>query len=95
MSINEDAVKHISHLARIGITEKEILRFQRELDEIVGYIDKLKTLDVGNVGPMTHVLPLKNIYREDKAKESLPIEKALKNAPQKRKDLFSVPRIIE
>ena len=95
MALNEDAVGHISHLARIGVSQKEIKKFQKELEGIIGYIDKLKSLNVDKVKPMAHVLPLQNIYREDKKRESLPPKEVLKNAPKKQDKSFSVPKIIE
>ena len=95
MPIDEKSVKHISHLARIGISQKEIKQFQKELEGIISYIDKLKSLNVDKVKPMMHVLPLQNIYREDKKKESLPPKEVLKNAPKKQNNSFSVPKIIE
>ena len=95
MSLSEKEIKHISHLARIGITDKEVKKIQKELDGIIGYIDKLQSLNVDKIKPMAHVLPLENVYREDKRKESLTPEKTLKNAPTKKDKSFSVPKVIE
>ncbi|GAG49159.1 unnamed protein product, partial [marine sediment metagenome] len=58
-------------------------------------IEKLKQLKVDKVEPMSHVLPLKNVFREDKVGPSLPQEQVLANAPSVKGNSFSVPRVIE
>lgn len=63
IAIND--VKHIAELARIGFSEKEIRSFQNELSLILGYVEKLKKVDVSNTKPTYHPLEIKNIMRQD------------------------------
>ncbi len=93
--LSSDIVKHVARLCRLKVSEEELKLFTRELSEILNYIEKLNKLDTENVAPLTHVLPLSNVMREDEVKKSLPPEKALGNAPEKIKGFFSVPKIIE
>lgn len=95
MSIKDDVVRYVARLARIKLNEKEVQLFSRQLDDILGYVDKLKKLDIKDIPPTSHVLPLKNVYREDEIRPSISNEMALKNAPQRKGDFFEVPRIIE
>ena len=93
----KDKVRYVARLARIKLTDEEIGLFSRQLDVILGYVDKLnKKLDIqGKTPPMSHPHMADNPYRPDKVKPSLPPEKALSNAPHKQGDFFKVPRIIE
>jgi len=94
MGITKDTVKYVANLARIELSEKEIGNFTTQLGPILEYVEKLKTLDVKNFEPTTHVLKMKNVYREDKVKKSLSAQEAIKNAPSKEGDLFKVKKII-
>ena len=97
MGIKEDKVRYVARLARIELTDEEVSLFSRQLDGILGYVDKLnEKLDVRDkTPPMSHPNVAHNSFREDVAKPSLPPAKALSNAPQKKGDFFKVPRIIE
>ena len=95
MKITEEQVEHVARLARLAISEKEKELFTRQLGEILTYIEKLKELNTSKVDPTPHVLPMKNIFREDEVRPSLPREEILKNAPDRTEDFFRVPKIIE
>ena len=93
--ISADDVKHVAALARIHFEDKEIEKFTKNLKDILHYIEKLNELDVSKIKPTSHVLPLKNVYREDKVIPSLTQEEALKFAVEKKDGAFKVPKIIE
>jgi aspartyl-tRNA(Asn)/glutamyl-tRNA(Gln) amidotransferase subunit C len=95
MKITRDEVEHVAKLARLAITEEEKERYTHQLSNILTYIEKLKELDTSKVEPTSHVLPMKNIFREDEVRLSLPREEILKNAPDRTEEFFSVPKIIE
>ncbi len=95
MEIKDDIVRYVARLARIKLDKSEVALFARQLDEILGYIDKLKKLDIKEIPPTSHVLPLKNVFRKDEVRPSIQKETALKNAPQRKGDFFVVPKIIE
>ncbi len=63
--INKEEVKHIAKLARLGLTEKEMAKFQKELSSIFDYIGKLKEVDISEVEPMSHSVEIENMMRED------------------------------
>lgn len=93
--LSQDVVKHVARLCRLRLTDEELKSFTGELSGILNYIEKLNKLDTENVKPLTHVLPLSNVLREDEVRASLSRDMALANAPEKVKDFFSVPKIIE
>ncbi|PLS17004.1 Asp-tRNA(Asn)/Glu-tRNA(Gln) amidotransferase GatCAB subunit C [Bacillus sp. M6-12] len=93
--ISIDQVKHVAHLARLAVTEEEAEKFTQQLDAIISFAEQLNELDTDNVEPTSHVLNMKNVLREDKAKEGLPIEEVLKNAPDSKDGYVRVPSILE
>lgn len=95
MAAAEIDVKYVAHLARISLTPDEEKKLAAQLGGILGYIEKLKELDVTNVEPTAHAVPLVNITRADEVRPSLPQEDALRNAPKQAGGLFIVPKIVE
>lgn len=95
MSSEKIDVGYVAHLARLELTEQERSLFQRQLEDIVGYVEKMKGVDIEGVEPMMHGQRLVNAFREDEVRPSLPMEEALKNAPKRVGDEFLLPKIVE
>ena len=95
MAAVEIDVKYVAHLARLSLAPEEEQRIGAQLGQILGYIEKLQQLDVANVEPTAHAVPLTNITRADEVRPSLTNEEALKNAPAQANGLFMVPKIVE
>ena len=72
--LTEEEVKHIAKLARLGLTEKEVEKYQKDLSDILGYVEKLKEVNIEGVEPTSHSVLLENITRKD---EALKFEKKL------------------
>ena len=88
-------VKYVANLARISLSPEEEEKLGTQLNGILGYIEKLKELDVTNVEPTAHAVPLINVFRADEVRPSISNEDALRNAPAKANGLFVVPKIVE
>lgn len=95
MAIDKETVKYTAHLCRIELQDKELDKLSTQLKGILDFIDKLKQVDIQNIIPTSHILPVKNVLREDALKDSLPVDKVLANAPQKEGNFFVVPKVIE
>ena len=95
MSDSEFDIKYVANLARIALTPEEEARLGSQLGDILGYVKKLEELDVSDVEPMAHAVPLDNVLRADEVQPSLTNEEALANAPKKANGLFVVPKIVE
>ncbi len=95
MKLTRKDVEHVALLARLQLSGEEIELFTTQLTKILDYVEKLNELDTDKVDPLFHVVPLHNVFREDKVAPSLPLEKALQNAPDKAQGCFKVPRIID
>ncbi|MBO8169173.1 MAG: Asp-tRNA(Asn)/Glu-tRNA(Gln) amidotransferase subunit GatC [Thermoanaerobacteraceae bacterium] len=94
MSISKKDVEHVALLARLEFSEEELEEYTKQLNDILGYVDKLNELDTADVEPTSHVLPLNNVLREDASRDYLDNETALKNAPDKKDGMFRVPKIV-
>jgi aspartyl-tRNA(Asn)/glutamyl-tRNA(Gln) amidotransferase subunit C len=95
MASSDFNIKYVAHLARIALTPEEEVKLSSQLGSILGYIEKLRELDVSHVEPTAHAFPLVNVTRPDETGPSLPQEDALRNAPAKANGLFIVPKIVE
>lgn len=95
MKVTRDDVENVAWLSRLSISEADMDKNIKELSDFLEYVDKLKDVDTENVVPTAHVLPLKNVFREDVVKPSLDRTLALSNAPDQEDGYFRVPKIIE
>lgn len=95
MKITCKDVADVALLSRLEFSESQLEKFTGQLDAILEYAEVLNKLNVDDVEPTAHVLPLKNVMRADEAKISLPRELALSNAPEQEDGYFKVPKIME
>jgi aspartyl-tRNA(Asn)/glutamyl-tRNA(Gln) amidotransferase subunit C len=95
VKINREVVEHVASLARLEFEEEEKGLYIKQLNSILTYMEKLNELDTSDVPPTSHVIPLANVFREDKVIESLERDKSLDNAPESDRGYFKVPKIIE
>ncbi len=95
MASAEMNVTRVAHLARLELTADEEKQLGAQLGNILGYIEKLRELDVSAVEPTAHAVPMVNVTRADETRPSLSHEDAMRNAPKKSAGLFVVPKIVE
>jgi len=95
MAATELDVQYVAQLARLNLTKEEEQKFGAQLGQILGYIAKLNELDVSQVEPTAHAVPLVNVTRPDEIRPSLSNEEALRNAPASANGLFIVPKIVD
>lgn len=94
MKLTKEKVKHIGKLANIELTPEEIKTFQKQLSEILDYVNKLQELNTSNIEPTSQVTGLQNVFREDKVEKSLTQKQALSNAKKTYKGFFVTKRVI-
>jgi aspartyl-tRNA(Asn)/glutamyl-tRNA(Gln) amidotransferase subunit C len=87
-------VRDVAKLARLDLPEQRLVKLTSQLESILEYVAKISEVDVTNVEPMAHALPLHNVFREDMVEPSLPLEKVLQNAPEADGPFFKVPKVI-
>ena len=86
---------YVAQLARMNLTPAEKELFQRQLSDVLHYIEKLREIDVTQVEAATHAVPVFNVFRDDKPRDWFSAEQALANAPRKSNNLFIVPKVVE
>ncbi len=87
-------VEHVAHLARLGLTDDELARFEGQLNHILDQYAILARLDTDAIPPTAQTIELENILRDDVARPSFPVDEALANAPAREGDFVVVPAII-
>ena len=94
MKITEKDMEQLALKSRLDLTVEDKAAYTKSLNASLDYIKMLKKLDTRGVDPAAHVLPIKNVFREDTLQESLDKELALANAPEEEAGSFKVPRIV-
>ena len=94
--ITKEEVKHIAKLARLGLTNKEIEKFQKELSSILDYIEKLKKVDISEIRPTSHSIKVENVTREDKEGSMSEVQSSnlLDLAPDKKDGYLKTKSIL-
>jgi aspartyl-tRNA(Asn)/glutamyl-tRNA(Gln) amidotransferase subunit C len=91
MAIDREQLLHVAHLSRLELPEEEVERLGAQLNDILAAVGKVAELDLTDVPPTSHPLDVVNVWDEDEPWESLPVEDALANAPERDGDAFRVP----
>lgn len=94
MSLSREDVLKIAQLSRLSFKEEEIGKFQKQLNDILSYVDKLGEVNTDGVEPLSHSIDLKNAFRPDEVQNSVPNELAVKNAPQSEDGAFVVSKVV-
>lgn len=95
MAVDAATVRKIGRLARIRIEEDEVLRYQDELNVILGFVEQLNEVDVAGVEPMTSVTPMTLRRRADEVTDGGYAERIVANAPLSEDNFFMVPKVVE
>ena len=92
--ISSADVQHVAKLSRLALTDDEVEHLARELRGILGHAADIEALDLDDVPPTAHPLPLENVFRADEVRPSLDRPEVLAQAPASEADRFRVPRIL-
>lgn len=93
--IDSRTVDHVARLARLALSAEERERFTVQLGRILEYIARLDALDLADVPPTSHVVPMVNVFRPDAVTPSLPRDEVLAAAPAQAEGFFVVPRVLD
>ena len=92
--ITPEDVAHVANLARLEVTPEELERFSAQLSSVLLHIETIRRLDITDVPPTSHAVPLTNVLRPDVVRPSLPRDEVLAMAPEAEDGRFKVPRIL-
>ncbi len=93
VDVNE--VQKVARLARLELSAADLETMAKQLSAIIEFVDQLAKLNTDGVEPMAHPLPLQNVFRPDEPGQSLPVDEALRNAPNRIGDFFGVPAVLD
>ncbi len=94
-SIDLKTVDEIAHLARLEFDEQAKPEILKDMNRMLGFIEKLNELDTNNIEPLIYMTNERNMMREDESVNSISQKQALKNAPKKDSDYFKAPKVID
>ena len=95
MEITRELVSYAAGLSRIKLDEEQTAAMQKEISELVGYMDILNDIDTEGIEPVSHVFDVHNVFREDIVQESCDRAELLKNAPVHTDESVVVPKTVE
>ena len=94
MKITREQIVHVATLARLHLDDAAVELYTKQLGDILTYMDTLNRLDTKGVPPTSHAIFINNAFRDDEVKPSIPVERALSNAPQAEDGSFVVPKVV-
>jgi len=94
MALTIKEVEHVARLARLSLSEEEKSKFAEQLSAILDYADSLNALPTEGIEPLTHILPVHNVFREDRVQPSMERAEILANAPLAEDFQYKVPKIM-
>jgi aspartyl-tRNA(Asn)/glutamyl-tRNA(Gln) amidotransferase subunit C len=95
VTLTQDQVRWVAHLARLECSEEELALFTSQLNEIIEHVNQLQAVNVNGVEPLSHPLDLHNVFRPDEPHPSLSAADMLANAPARQGDFYSVPAVLD
>ena len=95
MALTREEVLHVAKLARVGVTDEDVERFQQQLSVILDHFDVLNNVDTSEIEPTTHTLPLHSVMAADAPAPSLSQEQVLANAPMAQEGHLRVRAVLE
>lgn len=95
MKVTDEMIDHLSNLARLEFSDAEKTELKQDLENMIGFVEKLKEVDTSNVEPLLHITDAFNVLREDEVHQSITKQQALLNAPQTDGNFFIVPKVIK
>lgn len=93
--ISDETIDYVGILSKLELSDREKEQAKKDMGRMLDYIDKLNELDTSQVGPMSHVFPVHNVFREDVVTNGDLRDDILENAPEQKDGQFQVPKTVE
>lgn len=93
-ALHESDVRHVAKLSRLRLSDEEVARLSTQLSAILGHISQIRAVDVSDVEPMAHPLPLTNRLDDDVPAPAMPLDDLLRNAPATEGRFLAVPKVL-
>lgn len=92
--ISDATIEYVRILAQLELSDEEKKAAKKDMESMLDYIDKLKELDTSGVEPMSYIVPVENVFREDIVENQDGSEATLSNAPECKDRAFVVPKTV-
>jgi aspartyl-tRNA(Asn)/glutamyl-tRNA(Gln) amidotransferase subunit C len=95
MQVTDELVRALADLAELELSSAEVARMRRDLEAVLGYVERIAELDTSAVPPTAHALELATPLRPDEAGDPLPVGEVVRMAPEHGRDALVVPKVLE
>ncbi|HWP30401.1 MAG TPA: Asp-tRNA(Asn)/Glu-tRNA(Gln) amidotransferase subunit GatC [Fimbriimonadales bacterium] len=95
MAITLEELRHLGELARLKLSDTELMAMHADLNKVLEHFESLQEIDFAGIPLTSHSVESSNVWAEDEPEEGLERDEALASAPQADCGLFLVPTIIE
>lgn len=95
MELNKQTTLKLAQLSKLSFSEEELVEIQKDLSQMIGFVEKLNEVDTTSVIPLTHIGSTGNRLRDDEVRGSISAEETFKNAPSSADHFFTVPKVIK
>lgn len=94
MEITPEMIDRLANLAKLMFSEEEKIELKTDLEQMIGFVEKLKEVDTSGIEPLFHITGTENILRDDNVKQTITKQEALENAHLTDGNFFQVPKVI-
>lgn len=95
LKLTQSQVKHVARLAGFSLTKNEVVKFQKQLSDILDYVAQLDEIETAKVEPTSQVTGLENVFRKDEPSPSLSPKEVLSGAKDKHNQYFKTKGIFD
>ena len=95
MEIKREDIEHIAKLSMLNLSDEEITRYTKDMEQIVGFANKINDIDTSEIEESAFALDAKNVFRKDEIRESFDRDLLLSNAPNSNGEAYSLPNVMD
>ena len=95
MEIKREEIEHIANLSMLNLSDEDITRYTKDMEELVGFANKINAVDTENLEESAFALDATNVFRKDEIKVFEENSALLANAPEQEDNMFKIPKVIE
>ncbi len=95
MEIKKEDIKHIANLSMLNLSDEEIEKYTKDMEQIVEFANKINEIDTSKIEESAFALDATNVFRKDEVRESFDRELLLSNAPSSNGEAYSLPNVME
>lgn len=95
MEIKKEEIKHIANLSMLNLSDEEIEKYTKDMEQIVEFANKINEIDTSKIEESAFALDATNVFRKDEVRESFDRELLLSNAPSSNGEAYSLPNVME